>query len=98
MDADTNFLLFVISTFSPLIMPMVASTALAITLAEMELIPAISTTEAKSAISLSPIKEEALLAIRVETKTLGIPIGKFLMAKEEIVEPPLPPKANTPSH
>ena len=78
-------------------MPIVASTALAITLAERELTPAISTTDAKSAISLSPTKDAALLLTNVETKTLGTPIGRFLMAKEEIVEPPLPPKAKMAS-
>ena len=78
-------------------MPMVASTALAITLADKEFTPAISTTEANNAMSLSPTKEAALLLTNVETKTLGIPMGRFLIAKEAIVEPPLPPKAKMAS-
>ena len=74
-----------------------ASTALAITLAERELTPAISTTDANSAMSLSPTKDAALLLTNVETKTLGTPMGRFLIAKEAIVEPPLPPRAKMTS-
>ena len=70
---------------------------LAITLADKEFTPAISTTDANNAMSLSPTKDAALLLTNVETNTLGTPMGRFLIAKEEIVEPPLPPRAKMAS-
>ena len=79
-------------------MPMVASTALAITFAEIELTPAISTTDANRAKSLSPTKDAALLLTSVETKTLGTPMGRLRIAKDAMVEPPLPPSAKTASN
>ena len=75
-----------------------ASTALAIIFAEIELTPAISTTDANRAKSLSPTNDAALLLTSVETKTLGTPMGRFRIAKDAMVEPPLPPSAKTPSN
>ena len=56
-----------------------------------------STTDAKSAMSLSPTKAAALLFTNVDTKTFGRPIGKERILADAIVLPPLPPRAKTPS-
>ncbi len=78
-------------------MPAMAAAAFARMRAEIELIPATSTTEAASSMSLAPTIGRVSPAAIVETISLGTPTGNACMASAAIDVLPEPPAASTPS-
>ena len=77
--------------------PAMAAAALARMRAETELMPATSTTEAASSMSLAPTIGRVSPAAIVETISLGTPTGSARMASAAIDVLPEPPAASTPS-
>ena len=74
-----------------------AAAAFARMRAETELMPATSTTEAASSMSLSPTIGRVSPAAIVDTISLGTPTGSARMASAAIDVLPEPPAASTPS-
>ena len=74
-----------------------AAAALARMRAETELMPATSTTEAASSMSLAPTIGRVSPAAIVDTISLGTPTGSARMASAAIEVLPDPPAASTPS-
>ena len=74
-----------------------AAAALARMRAETELMPATSTTEAASSMSLAPTIGRVSPAAMVDTISLGTPTGSARMASAAIEVLPDPPAARTPS-
>ena len=78
-------------------MPAIAAAAFARMRAETELMPATSTTEAASSMSLAPTIGRVSPAAIVETISFGTPTGSARMASAAIEVLPEPPAASTPS-
>ena len=79
-------------------MPTIAAAAFERIRAEMELMPATSTTDAIIAMSTAPTYGDTSPEATVETISFGSPIGSARMAAVAIVVLPDPPAASTPSH
>ena len=80
------------STGAALTMPAIAAAALAMMRALRALTPAMSTTDAASIMSLSPMIGRVSEAAIVDTMSFGTPTGSARMACAAIEVPPEPPE------